>query len=109
MPDETPKTDLLQTSNTDYKEFGPNLVREAEERRRILRTNTVVAGVERIMQSIEQQQTTIHTYRRDIAAAEGQIAKQQKRIAALQVGEFVLDSSDFSIVFNDPELNGGGL
>jgi hypothetical protein len=92
-------TDALQKTGFDYQVLGKALVEKAEQDQQKQVQDAVVSGVQSILRDIAIQKATIE-------AAQHRITKQEWRIAALQAGQFTIDTVNACIQFQDATLNG---
>lgn len=97
------KDNELQTlgGGINPKELGPALIKQAQDQDREATQKMVVSGVSAIMKDIQAK-------RQLIERSKEQLEKQEKRLNALNAGDFTV-KYDFNhggpqIVFNDKDL-----
>lgn len=93
---------LVPTSaSIDPKELGPALIKQAQQEQLEATQKAVVRGVQAIMKDIQNKQQTIEQLKE-------QKAIQEKRLTALNKGEFTVEynfqQQAPKLVFNDKEL-----
>jgi hypothetical protein len=97
--------DSLAKTTPDYAAIGKAIIGKAEEQRQERAQDGVVVRVQRIIHDLAARRKDMAEY---IENEQFEIDLQEKRLKAIEAGEFTLDILT-GLHFNDDDLNGGGL
>lgn len=101
MKNKNEETQLSVINGINPKELGPALIKQAQDQERESTQRVVVAGVQAIMKDIQNQKQTISN-------ASERLLLQQKRLEALNAGEFTVEFKQEwggpTVVFSDKDL-----
>ena len=101
MADETVSDKLAKSlSEPDYAIIGKALVETAQKDNNEAIKDAIISGVATILKDINHQKLSIEV-------AQARIDLQDRRISALQSGEFKIDEVTGTVVFDDNILNVG--